>query len=122
MIRIAVALGLLVGMVSSSQAESDCNIPYFKMFPDVEVTGHMYVKAGKSCSVQSVNGDGGNIDVVVRRRPTHGQVQILAGFKISYKPHPGFVGKDSFSYVRHARDFANRSFALPVNMEVTVQP
>ena len=121
MIRIILALGLFVGGVASAQAE-DCNIPYFKLIPDVEVTGHMYVKAGKSCSVQSVNGDGGNIDIVLRRRPANGQVQIVSPFRITYKPRPGFVGKDSFSYVRHARDYSNKSFALPVNMDVTVNP
>ena len=123
MIGIILALAVLVAGVTASHAASHCNVPYFKIIADVEVTGHMYVKAGKSCSIQSANSPGGNTGIVITRRPANGQVQLIGGFKISYKPRAGFVGKDSFGYVRHALDArTGRPIQLPVNVDVTVQP
>jgi len=49
-IRIILALGLLVGGAGSSLAASNCNVPYFKLIADVEVTGYMYVRAGKAAA------------------------------------------------------------------------
>jgi len=58
----------------------------------------------------------------VTRRPANGQVHIK-GFSIYYKPRAGFVGKDSFGYVRQALDAGTgRPIRIPVNVDVTVQP
>lgn len=123
MIRIIFALVVLATGVTSSHAESGCNVPYFKLLAHTEVTGHMYVKAGKSCSVQSANSAGGNTGIEIRRRPSNGQVQLTGGFKITYKPRAGFVGKDSFAYVRNALDSrTGRPIQLAVNIDVTVEP
>jgi hypothetical protein len=120
--RIILAVGLLLGVAASGHAASNCEVMGIHLIPDVTVTGYMYVKAGKSCSIQSANSPGGNTGLEVSRRPTNGQVQI-SGFKIFYKPRPGFVGKDSFGYLRHALDArTGRPIRLPVNVDVTVNP
>jgi hypothetical protein len=122
MLRIILGLVALAAGAGSAQA-ADCNVPFFKLLAHTEVTGHMYVKAGKSCSIQSANAPGGNTGIEIRRRPSNGQVQLTGGFKITYQPRPGFVGKDSFAYARKALESqTGRPVTLAVNVLVTVEP
>ena len=120
MVRTITALLLLVAGVSASRAASNCEIPPFGLIRDVTVTAAMYVTSGKRCTIGVANSAGGTLSHEITRHPSNGKVEIN-GLDIRYTPRAGFVGKDSFSYVRHARDFTNnRPIQLPVNMNVTV--
>jgi hypothetical protein len=122
MFKTIVALGFLLSCVSAGHAASDCNVPYIKLLRDVTANGYMYVKKDKTCSIQSENSFGGNTGVEITRQPSNGRLQAN-GFKIAYTPRAGFVGKDSFGYVRNALDpRTGMPVRLPVNIEVTVEP
>ena len=120
MIRLSAAL-LLVGIgLSPARAASGCEVPFTKMIPDVTVTGQIYAVSGKSCGIGVAESVGGAQSHQITRRPSNGKVEIR-GFAIYYTSRPGFVGNDSFSYVRHSLDSrTNRPITLPVNIDVTV--
>jgi hypothetical protein len=122
MIRIGALLAFLFVGASSSYAASNCEVMGIDLIRDVTVTGYMYVKAGKQCGIQSASSIGGNISLELKQRPSNGSAQV-DGFRVTYKPRAGFVGKDSFVYVRHQRDArTNQAVTYPVNVDVTVQP
>ncbi len=119
MIRITAAL-LLIAVPTVSHAASSCEVGYLKLIPDVTVTGQMQVVSGKPCGIAIANSAGGTKSQEITRRASNGKAEIV-GFVVRYTSRPGFVGKDSFSYVRHALDATNnRPITLPVNIDVTV--
>jgi hypothetical protein len=120
MIKTAMALTTLLATASFSHAAPSCQIPPFKMIQDVTVTGAMYVTSGKGCGVAVANSAGGVQSHEITRNPSNGKVEI-DGFIVRYTSRSGFVGKDSFSFIRHVLDHrTNRPMALPVDMDVTV--
>ena len=76
----------------------------------------MYVKSGKRCTLLSNNSAGGNTGVEVTQCPVNGSIEVN-GFSLAYTPKAGFVGSDSFGYVRHALDHRNNQ---PIKFMVTV--
>jgi Big-like domain-containing protein len=120
MIKTTMAVSFLLAASNLSHAASNCEIPPFKLIPDVTVTAVMYVTPGKRCTIGVLNSAGGALSHEITRRPSNGKVEIN-GLDIRYTPRAGFVGADSFSYVRHSRDFSNnRPITLPVNMNIIV--
>jgi hypothetical protein len=120
MIKAMTALGVLLGATNFSHAATRCDIPEFHLIPDVTVTAYMYVTSGKRCGIAVSNSAGGAQRYEVTGRPSNGKVEIV-GLSIRYTSRPRFVGKDSFSYVRHALDArTNRPIRLPANIDVTV--
>ena len=113
---------VLVAASSSSHAAPSCHVPPFKMIWDVTVTATMQVTAGKRCTIVINNSTGGTHAFTLTRHPANGTVEI-DGLKVRYTPKAGFVGKDSFSYIRHANNHrTNQPMKLPVEVDVTVTP
>src|SRR5215204_1887654 len=106
MIKTVMALSILLAACSLSYAASSCQIPTFKLIPDVTVNGVMYVSSGKRCTITVANSAGGALSYEITRQPSNGKAEIN-GLSIRYTPRPGFAGKDSFSYVRNAADSRN---------------
>lgn len=116
----ALAAGFLLGASSLGQAAT-CHVPPFKLIRDVTVTAAMYVTSGKRCSIIVLNSAGGTRAFEITRGASHGRAELANPLKLTYTPAPGFVGKDSFSYVSHSHDArTNRPMDLPVNVDVTV--
>ncbi len=121
MVRIAGALFFLAATISSSSA-ANCLVPNIHLIPDVTVTGYMYVKSGKRCSIVPDNSPGGTQGVDITQRPSNGTLELYR-LGVRYTPRPDFVGKDSFGYLRHSIDHrTNRPITHPVMIEVTVEP
>jgi hypothetical protein len=122
MLKTTMTAGFLLAAGSASDAAPTCNVPYLKGIQDVVVTGYMYVKAGKSCSITVANSPGPANETIIVQRPSHGTLEIR-GLGLRYTPRAGFVGKDRFGYISHALDGRNNQpVKFPANIDVTVEP
>jgi len=83
------------------------------------------VNDGGSCSITNY------IDVDARTRPDalravsrpqNGTLKISQPAMISYRPSPGFIGSDEFSYSGTGRTPAGRLVEMSVTVSVTVLP
>ncbi len=121
--RFASVLLLSGAMIAQSAATSSlCFVPSIKLIAGVTMPGYMYVKAGKSCAIVPNNSFGGTSGVQISERPAHGSLEYYK-LGVRYTPRPGYVGRDSFGYIRHGLDGrTGRPVTFPVMVEVTVQP
>ena len=122
MVTFAVALLFLIAGSSASDAATACNVRFMKFVAGETSTAHLRVKSGQSCSIRIRSSLGGARRLELRRRPAHGFL-TLQGAGVTYDARRGFVGKDRFEYVRHARDpRTNMLVSGTMAVEITVEP
>ena len=87
-------------------------------------TAHMsVVSGGRACSISNFgvpaerrnSAESGNITV----KPQHGVAEFSAP-KATYKPEPGYLGEDEFSYEAFAKGNIDQQVHLRVRVKVTV--
>jgi hypothetical protein len=121
MIKIA-GFAFFLAVVSSDPAAALCSVPNIHLISGVTVTGYMSVTSGQGCLIRVNNSKGGSTSVDITKRPSNGTLEVR-GLGVRYVSRAGFVGKDSFGYLRHSLDHRNNKPDLfPVTVEVTVAP
>ncbi len=109
------------GISTQAAAQTNCHVPNFNVIHNGTVTGYMYVKPGRTCSVMLTNSLGGVKSVEVTKKPSNGSLELRV-FGLRYIPRQGFVGKDTFSFRDHALDRYGNPVTHDIVMEVTVSP
>ena len=120
MIRIAAALGLLLGSMTWGQAADTCWVPYIKVVSGVTMPGYMFVKTGESCTVRLLESKGAVQKIEITSRPAHGTLEQLP-YALRYTSRKGFVGKDSFGFKDYSQGVSG-TVVRSVMMDITVNP
>ncbi len=79
------------------------------------------VKSGKRCSVSMTSSRGPIDGLKILANPAHGNLVTLRN-RITYLPRAGYVGSDSFTYMRTGLDERGNPTTRTVRMQVTVAP
>ena len=119
----AKTLGLvcLLLIACSAEAAALCAGPGVQMFDRKIVSRRRVVKAGTPCRLTFLS-LGPMYKVEFLKRPSHGTVQVGEIQSVVYTPHRGFVGRDTFTYVRRGATLTGRPTRYGVRVLVTVVP
>ena len=98
-----------------------CWVPFVRTFHNQTVDGSMTVKSGKSCSI-IFRSPGPTTTHRIAQSPKNGTLSAGSIGRITYRSRVGYVGSDSFAYVRSGRDARNNSSVRTVRISVTVTP
>jgi hypothetical protein len=117
-----VAIVLTAGVVMfAADCASACSAPRFRTVPGMTSNGYMTAQAGKPCSLHFFSA-GPTTGTRIVQQPSHGTVRIGNIGHIIYKSKLGYVGPDSFSYVRSGQTATGGSSERTVQVSVTVTP
>jgi hypothetical protein len=105
----------------NTEASAGCWGPTVLMAKNGTVDNSVQVTAGTECRLQSRSG-GPLYSVDIVQRPSHGTVRIGPINSVIYAARAGYIGNDSFSFVRRGRTAAGEPAAYTVRMAVTVTP
>ncbi len=92
------------------------NVPLLKAFPDF-AEGHMTSVINGDVVANDFDPENDPITVTLVTNVTHGTLTLNANGTYSYKPDPGYVGTDSFTYM--ATDGVNTSGPVTVTFTLT---
>ena len=83
------------------------------------------VNSGSNCSITNYGVPGERRNPAasgsIRSRPLHGMAEFVAP-QARYRPEPGFVGEDEFSYEAFAKGNIDQQLRLKVQVKVKVIP
>jgi hypothetical protein len=119
-LRIA-AFACLVLVAVGTQIASACSVPRIRTLDNQTVDGFMAARSGKPCGIVLRRSPGPIDRAEIAGRPSNGTVQISATNRIVYRSRPGFIGSDSFTYVRRGLDARNSAVTRTVRIAVTVR-
>jgi len=120
MLRIFGIAGFLFFAAGAGQALA-CWVPWIRTIPGMTMDNSMTVKSGKSCSI-NFRSAGPTDRHTIAQRPKNGSLQVGDVGRITYRSRAGYVGNDSFVYVRSGRDMSNNRGDRTVRIAVTVTP
>jgi Big-like domain-containing protein len=120
---VAKVFGVISFLLISLAAEPAlaCWVPWVRTFHDQTVDNTMTVQSGKRCSI-IFRSSGPTETHAIIQSPKHGTVQVGSIGRLTYRSQAGFVGSDSFVYVRRGRDTRNNPSVRTVRIAVTVTP
>src|SRR6266850_2975960 len=121
MIRV---VGFVCFFVAAFIAESAdaCSVPNGTELANQTTAGRMTVRTGKPCGVRMIFSRGPTYSVEIAQRPRNGTTTVDPPHRIVYRSRPGFVGSDTFTYVRRGLDTQNNPVVRTVEFAVTVTP
>lgn len=119
----AKVLGVIGFLFISMAAEPAlaCWVPWVRTYHNQTVDNTMSVQSGKRCSIV-FRSSGPTESHSIAQAPKNGTLSVGSIGRLTYRSRPGFVGNDSFVYVRRGRDMQNNPSVRTVRIAVTVTP
>lgn len=120
----ALGLACLLSLAFAVQASARCSVPLIRTFDNQTVDGRMTVSSGDPCFIRLRTSSGPIFSAAIVQRPSNGTVVIEAPHRIIYRSRPGYVGNDSFTYVRRGLAAINSApieRTVRINVRVTAR-
>jgi hypothetical protein len=121
MIRLSALAGAALALLGAQPAIAACSFGDLSLYPNQMNHLQIVVRSGTSCPLRLVGSGGPMSDVAITQRPAHGSVSLQAQAVI-YTARAGYVGADSFAYVRSGLDHLNKPVRFAAQVAVRVVP
>lgn len=117
-----VGVVVIAGSLLATESVVACSFPAVRLLFNQTTERTMTVRSGRPCSMPFGSSLGPVHNHEVMQRPSHGQASAGADGAITYRSHPGYVGKDVFVYARRGLDKWGNAGAFKVRVLVRVRP
>lgn len=111
-------MGAALLVLFAEPAMASC-MPYVRWVNHETVDGYMTVEMGKTCRI-GFRSAGPTYTIHILTRPSHGTLSTGSVGSLTYRPRPGFVGSDTFTYARRGLDKTNGPMDARIRVQVTV--
>jgi hypothetical protein len=98
-----------------------CSVPWFRTGAGMTSNGYMTTRSGKPCAVH-FRSAGPTFGVKIAQQPSHGTLRVGNIGRVIYTSKAGYVGQDSFTYVRSGETRTGRPSERISQITVTVTP
>jgi hypothetical protein len=107
-------------IMTDSMAEAACVVPRFPFHVNQTSDAYMHVTKGSSCSIiVHAGGRSSFSGISISTRPRNGEAGTRS-VGVSYRPKPGFVGNDTFTFAVSGQ-FASGTGTAIIRVNVTVE-
>ena len=117
--RLKLCVLVFAVIVLSTPEALACRVPSIRTLDNQTVTGHMFAKSGRGCSIIVRNTRGPIFSTALVSNARNGTV-VVSGGRVVYTSRAGFVGDDTFTYARRGLNDRNEPIVRTVSVAVNV--
>ena len=122
MIRLWGLASCALVLLSIDPAFAACRSLPMQIYANQAIERPITVRSGERCGLKLGASGGPTFGAAIVQRPAHGSASVQPPHGVIYRANPGYVGADSFTFVRKGLDRHNQPVTFTVNVAVTVVP